>query len=435
VVAVLAAFAAVAAFPVSRAGAATMVVVTEAELKLAFATAPGGTEIQLGRDITLSRASCPITRSRPAGDTVTIGSQPSASGRLRRFKLAAGACDDGIVRSENVGSSLTIHDLTITGGRSSSNGGAILVAGSLSVANSALSDNTSSGDGGAIAAGSVTVTDSILRDNRAAGDGGAIESPGDVTVTSSTLRRNTAVGAGGAIESSGSVTVTSSSFNNNTATGTGVTGGGGAIDAPKAQASVTSSTLSGNTTAGNGGAIRAGAVGATNSTLTGNAAHTEGGAISSGLEVTLVFATVVANTAPDGSNLRWGGTLSTYGSVITRSSRSEVQNCLGGHVASQGFNLTDEPSCVLDQLGDREASDPRLGSLTDNGGPTETMSPGAKSPLVDAIPLVAGQCQGEPHPVVTTDQRGLPRPARARCDIGGVEVQPRSRRGSRVSSS
>jgi predicted outer membrane repeat protein len=401
---------AAAAFPVSRAGAATMVVATGAELKLAFATAPDGTEIQLVRDITLSRAGCPITRSRPAGDTVTIGSQPSASGRPRRFKLEAGACGDGVVRNENVGSSLTIHDLTIIGGRSSSDGGAIFVAGSLSVANSTLSDNTSAADGGAIAAGSVTVTDS-------------------------TMRRNTAVGAGGAIESSGDVTVTSSSVIDNTATGTGVINGGGAIDAPKARASVVNSTLSGNTSAGNGGGIRASVVSATNSTLTANAAHTEGGAISSGSDVNLVFATVVANTAPNGSNLRWAGTLSTYGSVITRSSRSGVQNCLGGHVASQGFNLTDEPSCVLDQLGDSAVIDPRLGSLTDNGGRTKTMTPAAKSPLVDAIPLVSGQCQGEPLPVVTTDQRGLPRPARARCDIGGVEVQPRRGHGIRVPSS
>ncbi|KAM9861831.1 hypothetical protein ACI1US_02291 [Leucobacter sp. BZR 635] len=55
-----------------------------------------------------------------------------------------------------------------------------------------------------------------------------------------------------------------------------------------------------------------------------------------------------------------------------------------------------------------------LGPLADNGGPTATMLPTDSSPLVDAV-TEAGP--------LSTDQRGLPRPANGNADIGAVEVQ------------
>jgi hypothetical protein len=66
-------------------------------------------------------------------------------------------------------------------------------------------------------------------------------------------------------------------------------------------------------------------------------------------------------------------------------------------------------------------ADPQLGALGDNGGPTQTMAPAATSPAVDA-----GSAFG-----LTTDQRGLPRPADLASaangpgdlsDIGAVEL-------------
>jgi hypothetical protein len=66
-------------------------------------------------------------------------------------------------------------------------------------------------------------------------------------------------------------------------------------------------------------------------------------------------------------------------------------------------------------------TDPLLGPLADNGGPTLTMAPAASSPAIDA-----GSASG-----LTTDQRGLPRPSNILevpdvsngADIGAVEVQ------------
>jgi hypothetical protein len=66
-------------------------------------------------------------------------------------------------------------------------------------------------------------------------------------------------------------------------------------------------------------------------------------------------------------------------------------------------------------------TDPQLGSLTDNGGPTRTMAPAPTSPVIDA-----GSAVG-----LTTDQRGQPRPfdfaslanAADGADIGAFEAQ------------
>ena len=50
------------------------------------------------------------------------------------------------------------------------------------------------------------------------------------------------------------------------------------------------------------------------------------------------------------------------------------------------------------------------------------MLPAAGSPLVDGIPVA--DCRIDDASEVTTDQRGLPRPAGDGCDVGAVELQP-----------
>jgi len=61
----------------------------------------------------------------------------------------------------------------------------------------------------------------------------------------------------------------------------------------------------------------------------------------------------------------------------------------------------------------KNGQDPLLGPLAVNGGPTQTMLPTPSSPLLDAGgPSLAGD-----------DQRGLPRNANGRRDMGAVERQ------------
>src|SRR5205807_1766768 len=57
------------------------------------------------------------------------------------------------------------------------------------------------------------------------------------------------------------------------------------------------------------------------------------------------------------------------------------------NLVSDGFNLSDDPAagnCQLTAFGDHPATNPMLGPLQDNGGPTQTMTLGAGSPAIDA---------------------------------------------------
>jgi hypothetical protein len=75
-----------------------------------------------------------------------------------------------------------------------------------------------------------------------------------------------------------------------------------------------------------------------------------------------------------------------------------------------GWNLTADRSCGISGPGDLTATDPQLGPLQDNGGPTLTRAPSVSSPAIDAMFTCA-----------LVDQRGITRPQGAACDVGAVE--------------
>ena len=82
---------------------------------------------------------------------------------------------------------------------------------------------------------------------------------------------------------------------------------------------------------------------------------------------------------------------------------------------SQGNNAQDgnDPECQFNGAnGDKVNVDAKFTPLQDNGGPSDTLAPGAGSPLLDA---------GDGATCAATDQRGLARPQGAGCDIGAVE--------------
>ena len=102
-----------------------------------------------------------------------------------------------------------------------------------------------------------------------------------------------------------------------------------------------------------------------------------------------------------------------------------VANSTGGNCATQnialqsnGYNLSSDETCAsyFNQAGDRNNANPNLGPLANNGGPTLTQMPQFPSPAMDAIPLNTNGCT-----TMTTDQRGFPRAADGKCDIGAVE--------------
>ena len=105
-----------------------------------------------------------------------------------------------------------------------------------------------------------------------------------------------------------------------------------------------------------------------------------------------------------------------------------ITNILGGTVTSLGYNLSsDAGGGFLTSPADLINTDPKLGPLQDNGGPTFTQALSCESPAID---------KGRNFTALATDQRG---PSFARAfdytqqtnaiggdgtDIGAVEVQP-----------
>jgi CSLREA domain-containing protein len=87
----------------------------------------------------------------------------------------------------------------------------------------------------------------------------------------------------------------------------------------------------------------------------------------------------------------------------------------------QQYDVETGTSCQFAGTGDRQSWVDDLGALADNGGSTQTLLPPSGSALVDAIPIgTPGLCDAS----TPTDQRDLPRPSGAGCDIGSVERQP-----------
>jgi hypothetical protein len=167
----------------------------------------------------------------------------------------------------------------------------------------------------------------------------------------------------------------------------------------------------------------------TNSTVTGNTASCSGtgcGAAGGGLTnrsdatLTLTNSTVSGNTVScsGASCATQGGGLINVSGTVTLQNTIVAKQLAGpdcaGTITSNGFNLDSDNTCQLTQPSDKpNVSNPLLGPLQDNGGPTQTHALLPGSPAIDAV------TSGCPPPA--TDQRGVARPQGAACDIGAFE--------------
>ena len=126
------------------------------------------------------------------------------------------------------------------------------------------------------------------------------------------------------------------------------------------------------------------------------------------------YATVAANS--DGLT-SISGTVSLSGTIVANSTGA---NCTGAISEGQGFNLDSGTSCGFSRATDSTNSDPKLDSLTNNGGMTQTMALLTGSSAIDHGGTHATGCPA-------TDQRNLARPDEAAdngaCDIGAYESQ------------
>jgi hypothetical protein len=93
-------------------------------------------------------------------------------------------------------------------------------------------------------------------------------------------------------------------------------------------------------------------------------------------------------------------------------------------VTSKGYDMSSDSSGNFSGPGDLNNTDPMLGPLQNNGGPTQTMALPSGSPAIDAG-NPTGCTDGLGH-LLKTDQRGFPRPDTedtSGCDMGAYERQ------------
>jgi hypothetical protein len=125
-----------------------------------------------------------------------------------------------------------------------------------------------------------------------------------------------------------------------------------------------------------------------------------------------------------------GSAVATVASRTIMLSNTLIDGDCQGPLTSNGHNIESPGNtCGFDQPTDQvnvSADDLKLGPLQDNGGPTMTHALEAGSVAIDVIPVE--DCVDADGQLLTTDQRGEPRPAGTtdpkRCDVGSVEVQP-----------
>lgn len=315
------------------------------------------------------------------------------------------------VFSIDAGRVAAISDVTIRNGLPPvAAGGAILNRGSLLVADCVIEDNASAADGGGIYNENLlNIFDSTIGSNSAQVNGGGIYSSGTLLIGNSTIRANHAhhfSEGGGGMYVSGPTTLRGSSLYLNTANnGAGILNVG--------QLTVVNSTVSYNRADTNGGGIyNFGGAFVYNATVVGNDADYDdngdgdGGGVysdaTSGNRFLAVNTLVSSNTRRDGLIYSdCAGTLEVYGMNLF------------GDTAGCSFSGNGASAIGLVSRG-------TIDGLEDNGGPTWTHALLAGSEAIDNTIDGLG-CVDETGATLAIDQRGAPRIAGARCDVGAFE--------------
>ncbi len=396
----------------------------------------------------------PIAVVGPGSGALTIDTSAApGSYDLFRFNGAGDVVLTGLtivgdrVVTTNSGS-LTVDDVAILGSVGYS-GGAILAAnhGDVTISRSRFIGNSSQLFGGAIEI-TWSVDDFTLVDSEVSGNTGAIGggiscvASGTASVSGSVIASNHSTVSGGGVYArsySGGFTVTRSTIADNVAESNG--GGFYFCGADGTSLTILDSTFLANVARGSnygdgrGGAIFSRVVDTltvANSTLTGNSAPTgSGGALYVGTQaetVRLLQDTIALNSAERGGGIGIrNAQVELSGSIVSAnlSPSTPLAADISGYDATVSSNHSIlgvvDGSVTIDDLGGTiRSSQPGLGALADNGGPTRTMALMSGSPAIDAGP--------EPVPDFPTnafDQRGTPwrRVAGAAVDIGAFEVQ------------
>ena len=180
-----------------------------------------------------------------------------------------------------------------------------------------------------------------------------------------------------------------------------------------------------------GGIENGGVMSLINSTVTGNTAQytfgvvlatARGGGIHNAGTVDINNSTINGNSASGGG----GGGLNNSSTTVIQNSilaGNSGGNCAGA-ITSSIYTLSSDTTCALAGSGDLNNVNPKLGTLGNYGGPTQTIPLLSGSPAIDAGD--PGGCTDSQGHLLTTDQRGYPRPDRednGGCDMGAFESQ------------
>jgi hypothetical protein len=349
------------------------------------------------------------------------------TGGLTTDVLDTKATTEGGAAIFREGGSLDVIDCQFTGNQCATtgqdvSGGAVTSqgVGNTVIVGSTFANNTGS-NGGAVGnlGNGLTVVDCTFSGNSATGtdgnpgnggNGGAIMFDGAMTTESlcgSTFTGNTAKAQGGAIfrvaYTDEPTVVDRCTFDGNSADPT--VGLAGAVYLEDTTITMTATTISNNKSNYGGGMWvgHAAIANLTNVTVVNNSSNQGGGFwFAADVSGTFLNCTIAGNTSGYG-----GALFSGSNDVALANTILSNNDCKGVVFPAGGVNIgfMGGDTCITGAA----ASDPLLGPLQDNGGPTKTEMPGPASPAI-------GKGTGCP----ATDQRGNPR--KAPCTLGAVEA-------------
>jgi hypothetical protein len=311
-------------------------------------------------------------------------------------------------------SEVTARNVMISSSSSNTGGGARLTAGTATLISSTVSNNLATVSGGGITAQNgavVNLVGSTISGNSAGLGGGIYVAPSTtLTVSNSTISGNSASGTGqsGAGingQNCSGIVITDSTISGNTA----LHQGGGML-VYNCNVSIANSTVTGNssTVSGGGGIYVVGAAIGTliNTTVSGNSAAQAGGILV--YQATVTMANTIASNNTVHTNYESTRDLAAYSGAVVSANYS----LLGTALNTPTFNAVSNHNVFSDS--------PVLGSLQNNGGPTQTLA------LLSSSPAIA---TGSPSlakvgtQVLNYDQRGQPRRFGGSVDIGAFESE------------
>ncbi|MCG9477224.1 MAG: right-handed parallel beta-helix repeat-containing protein [Actinomycetia bacterium] len=399
----------------------------------------------------------------PGASSLTI-TTTAAAGSYDLFSVEGigDAVISGLTVTKNRIKSLNDGKFTLDGvtvsGSTGAYGGALYAGndGELEIIDSTFENNTASTNGGAVYIyndNDATISGSTFTNNESLADGGAIfgEIHYNVTIVDCTITGNSAADDGGGLafyakKPDNVLSITDTTIDANDA---GDLGGGLKIDAQDPLiVSITNSTVSNNTAQTDAGILfDEGGITATinNSTISANAAlYGSGGVyIGSGSSLTVNQSTISANssagsyTGTDGGGIQLGDNTSVVtlsGSIVSGNSSGVAGAAdfgLYSSLASDTASITATNSLIgevdsritVNGTNNVSSTNPMLGALANNGGPTKTMALLTGSPAIDAGPNPVATFTGNEF-----DQRGAgyARVVGGLVDIGAFELQPSS---------